>query len=89
MDDPFSALDLETEAKVVGGLRQLFGPSQRYEQRSTIILLSHRLAAFPQADLVLVLNDGQIVERGTHAELIEAKGLYSRIYRAQRLAERG
>ncbi len=89
LDDPFSALDLDTEAKVVAGLRQLFGPSQPYEQRSTIILLSHRLSAFPQADLVLVLNDGQIVEQGTHAELSEAQGLYARIYRAQRLVEQG
>ncbi len=87
LDDPFSALDLDTEAKVIAGLRQLFGPLQPYGQRSTIILLSHRLSAFPQADLVVVLNDGQVVEQGTHAELSEASGLYGRIYRAQRLAE--
>ena len=89
LDDPFSALDLDTEAKVVAGLRHLFGPLKPYEQRSTIILLSHRLSAFPQADLVVVLNDGQIVEQGTHAELSEAKGIYARIYRAQRLVEQG
>jgi ATP-binding cassette subfamily B multidrug efflux pump len=89
LDDPFSALDLDTEAKVVARLRQLFGPSQPYEQRATIILFSHRLSAFPQADLVVVLNDGRIVEQGTHTEMSEAGGLYARIYRAQRLAERG
>ncbi len=38
---------------------------------------------------MLVLNHGQIVEQGTHAELTEAKGLYARIYRAQRLVEQG
>jgi ABC-type multidrug transport system fused ATPase/permease subunit len=89
LDDPFSALDLDTEAKVVAGLRQLFGPLQPYERRSTIILFSHRLSAFPQADLVVVLNNGQIVEQGTHVQLSKAKGLYARIYRAQRLAEQG
>lgn len=89
LDDPFSSLDLDTEAKVVAGLRQLFGPSQPYEQRATIILFSHRLSAFPQADLVVVLNDGQIVEEGAHAELVQTGGLYARIYRAQRLAEQG
>ena len=74
--------------ELLGRLRQLFGPSQAYEQRATIILLSHRLSAFPQADMV-VLNDGQIVEQGTHAELSEAQGLYARIYRAQRQQESG
>jgi ABC-type multidrug transport system fused ATPase/permease subunit len=89
LDDPFSSLDPDTEAKVLAGLRQLFGPSQPYEQRATIILFSHRLSAFPQADLVVVLNDGRIVERGTHAELVQTGGLYARIYRAQRMAEQG
>ena len=70
-------------------MRELFGPSQPKARRATIILLSHRLSAFPQADLVVVLNDGQIIEQGTHAELSEANGLYARIYRAQRLSDRG
>jgi ATP-binding cassette, subfamily B, multidrug efflux pump len=86
LDDPFSALDLDTEAKIVAGLRQLFGPSQPYEQQCTVMLFSHRLLAFPQADLVVVLDRGRILEQGTHAELSEGNGLYARIYRAQRLA---
>jgi ABC-type multidrug transport system fused ATPase/permease subunit len=89
LDDPFSALDLDTEAEVVAGLRQIFGPSQPYEQRCTIVLFSHRLSAFPQADLVVVLNHGRILEQGTHARLSEGHGLYARIYRAQRLASTG
>jgi ATP-binding cassette subfamily B multidrug efflux pump len=85
LDDPFSALDLDTEATIVAGLRQLFGPSQPYAQRCTIVLLSHRLLAFPQADLVVVLDRGRMLEQGTHAELSTGHGLYARIYRAQRL----
>lgn len=89
LDDPFSALDLDTEARIVAGLRQLFGPSQPYAQQCTVMLFSHRLSAFPQADLVVVLDRGRILEQGTHAELSEGHGLYARIYRAQRLASAG
>ncbi len=89
LDDPFSALDLDTEAQIVTGLRQLFGPSQPYAQQCTIVLFSHRLLAFPQADLVVVLDHGRIREQGTHAELSAGNGLYARIYRAQRLVNTG
>jgi ABC-type bacteriocin/lantibiotic exporter with double-glycine peptidase domain len=89
LDDPFSALDLDTEAQIVAGLRQRFGPSQPYAQRCTIIMFSHRLLAFPQADLIVVLDRGRMLEQGTHAELSTGNGLYARIYRAQRLASMG
>jgi len=85
LDDPFSALDLDTEAKIVAGLRQRFGPSQPYAQQCTVLLCSHRLLAFPQADFVVVLDRGRMLEQGAHAELSEGNGLYARIYRAQRL----
>jgi ATP-binding cassette, subfamily B, multidrug efflux pump len=89
LDDPFSALDLDTEATIVAALRQLFGPSQPYAQRCTIVLCSHRLSAFPQADRVVVLSHGRVLEQGTHAELSAGNGLYARIYRAQRLVSTG
>jgi ABC-type bacteriocin/lantibiotic exporter with double-glycine peptidase domain len=89
LDDPFSALDLDTEAKIVARLRQLFGPLQPCQQQCTVILFSHRLLAFPQADLVVVLDHGRILEQGTHAKLSAGNGLYARIYRAQRLVSTG
>jgi ABC-type multidrug transport system fused ATPase/permease subunit len=48
-----------------------------------VIFFSHRLAAFPLADRVVVLDAGRIVEQGTHDALLAAGGLYARIYRAQ------
>jgi ATP-binding cassette, subfamily B, multidrug efflux pump len=83
LDDPFSAIDVETEAHVVESLRQTFGPEAPPEHRATIVLCSHRLAAFPLSDLVVVLDGGRIVEEGTHDQLLQADGLYARIYRAQ------
>ena len=87
LDDPFSAVDAETETRIVASLREAFGPSRPENERVTILLCSQRLAAFPQADLVVVLADGRIEEEGAHAELLARGGLYTRIYRAQARSE--
>ncbi len=89
LDDPFSAVDVRTEAAIVSALREAFGPLAPPERRATILLCSHRLAAFPKADLVVVLDGGRITEHGTHASLLQQDGLYARIYRAQRRADQG
>jgi ABC-type multidrug transport system fused ATPase/permease subunit len=83
LDDPFSAVDVDTEADIVAALKDAFGPQAPPEQRATVILFSHRLSAFPKADLVVVLENGRIVEQGTHFDLLQAGNLYSRIFKAQ------
>jgi len=83
LDDPFSALDVDTEAHVVAALREAVGPSAPADRRATVLLCSTRLAAFPHADQVVVLEHGHITQQGSHATLMATDGLYSRIGHAQ------
>jgi ATP-binding cassette, subfamily B, multidrug efflux pump len=87
LDDPFSAVDVDTEMRILANLRCAFGPDALVQNRSTVVLFSQRLAAFSQADLVVVLDRGRIVECGAHAVLLAQEGLYARIYRAQMRVE--
>jgi ABC-type multidrug transport system fused ATPase/permease subunit len=87
LDDPFSAIDVETEAQILAALRDAFGPQRPESERVTVLLCSQRLAAFPQADRVVVLQDGRVQEEGTHAGLLARGGLYARIYGAQTRSE--
>jgi ABC-type multidrug transport system fused ATPase/permease subunit len=82
LDDPFSAVDVATEAQMISHLMAWRNREDGLSEM-TIVLCSHRLAAFPNADLVVVLEEGSVVEQGTHARLVAANGLYARIHAAQ------
>lgn len=76
LDDSTSAVDTETEAAIRSALRKLM-PGR------TTLLIAHRIQSVMDADLILVLNKGHIVQRGTHDKLVQQEGLYRRIYEAQ------
>ncbi|MBR5981853.1 MAG: ATP-binding cassette domain-containing protein, partial [Firmicutes bacterium] len=75
-DDSLSAVDTETDAKIRAALKSHFAGS-------TVILISHRITTLSQADRVLVLEKGRIVETGTPDELKSAGGIYQQIYEIQ------
>jgi ATP-binding cassette subfamily B multidrug efflux pump len=80
LDDALSAVDAHTEARILAGLRDaLVG--------RTSIIVSHRLAAVRDADWILVLDGGRIVEQGTHTDLLSAGGRYWELLRRQQMEE--
>lgn len=76
LDDATSAVDMETEFKIGQALKEVM-------KGRTTFIIAHRISSLKHADEILVLEDGAIVERGTHEELLKQEGPYQRIYQIQ------
>jgi ATP-binding cassette subfamily B protein len=80
LDDALSAVDTQTEARILSDLRGVM-------RGRTSFIISHRVSAVMHADQILVLEDGRIVERGKHAQLLARGGTYARLLRRQMLEQ--
>lgn len=78
LDDSLSAVDAKTEHAIIDNLRET-------RQNQTTIITAHRLSAVVHADLILVLQDGTIIEQGRHEDLLRADGWYAKTYASQQL----
>lgn len=78
LDDPLSNVDSSTEERILGNLKSM-------NHSQTLIIVSHRISALKHADLILVMDKGAIVERGTHLSLMKKRGIYSRLALMQQL----
>ena len=80
LDDPISQVDLETGTAIINTIRDMAGPK-------TIVIVSHRLSAVSYADCIITLDQGRIVESGTHRQLMESDKYYARTFRLQQIEE--
>lgn len=76
LDEATASVDVETERQIQKAINRLTG-------KRTIIAIAHRLSTIRNADLILVIHEGEIVEQGTHDELMRGKGFYYRLQKAQ------
>jgi ATP-binding cassette subfamily B multidrug efflux pump len=80
LDDSLSAVDTNTEEQILRALREI-------RKGRTALIVSHRVSSVKDADTIIVIDDGRIVERGTHDALLEQDGYYANLYRRQTLEE--
>jgi ATP-binding cassette subfamily B protein len=80
LDDSLSAVDTYTEERILGNLRDV-------RKDRTTLVVSHRISTIRDADLICVMADGRIIERGTHDELLRLDGEYADLYERQRLED--
>ena len=80
LDDCLSSVDAQTEAEILHGLKSII-------KEKTCLIISHRISAVKEADEIIVLDEGKIVERGNHDELVQRGGIYADLYQQQRLTE--
>jgi len=80
LDDCLSSVDAQTEAEILHGLRAVL-------KRKTCLIISHRISAVKEADEILVLDEGKIIERGNHEALVRHGGVYADLYEQQQLSE--
>jgi ATP-binding cassette subfamily B multidrug efflux pump len=78
LDDSFSAVDTHTEETILKNLKE-------FMKERTSILISHRISTVKDADMIIVLSDGQIAEKGTHDELVALNGIYADLHYKQLL----
>ncbi|HEX7415119.1 MAG TPA: hypothetical protein VF411_13825, partial [Bacteroidia bacterium] len=79
-DDCLSAVDSETEQQILSSIKKV-------TQQKTGIIISHRVSSIQNANEIIVLTKGEVIERGTHAALIALRGEYYNLYQKQKLAE--
>jgi ATP-binding cassette subfamily B protein len=80
LDDPLSAVDTRTEEEILAGLASYYGDR-------TVLIVSHRLSALRGCDRIIVLDEGRIIEQGSHDELVVLNRRYAAIWREQQLRE--
>jgi len=80
LDDALSSVDAQTEERILKNLRKVM-------KNRTSIVISHRIVAVENCDLIIVMDEGRIVEQGSHEELLNLNGIYATFYQEQKLLE--